>query len=104
MLDKRKAGMDDEKRGGRGMSEVLQNGKRKRPAWDYRAGTWEERSPVSIQLEMAESCRNVMEQIRDELKQLNSLLACPNFTGIPSTLKRISRNTAKTTKKKSGRS
>lgn len=31
----------------------------------------------------------VLMDIRDELKTLNALLACPNFTGIPSTLKSI---------------
>jgi len=31
--------------------------------------------------------------IRDELKTLNQLLACPNFTGIPHTLKRIEQST-----------
>lgn len=38
--------------------------------------------------------------IRDELKRLNGLLHCSNFTGIPHTLLRISRNTAKPRKKK----
>lgn len=38
--------------------------------------------------------------LRDELKRLNTLLACPNFTGIPATLRRISKNTAKPRKKK----
>lgn len=33
--------------------------------------------------------------IRDELQALNRLLNCPNFTGIPSTLRSIRRNTAK---------
>lgn len=36
----------------------------------------------------------VLMDIRDELQTLNRLLACPNFTGIPRTLKRISSNTA----------
>lgn len=29
--------------------------------------------------------------LRDELRQLNALLACPNFTGIPGTLRSIHR-------------
>lgn len=33
----------------------------------------------------------VLMDIRDELKQLNSLLACPNFIGIPRTLRAIHR-------------
>lgn len=41
----------------------------------------------------------VLMDIRDELKRLNGLLSCPNFTGIPSTLRRISRNTAKPKKR-----
>lgn len=38
--------------------------------------------------------------IRDELKTLNRLLACPNFVGIPETLRQIKRNTTKPRKKK----
>lgn len=37
----------------------------------------------------------VLMDIRDELKKLNCLLSCSNFTGIPHTLKRIQTNTAK---------
>lgn len=33
----------------------------------------------------------VLMDIRDELRTLNRLLACPNFQGIPSTLNRIAR-------------
>lgn len=33
--------------------------------------------------------------IRDELKQLNALLACPRFIGIPTTLDHIAANTRK---------
>lgn len=33
--------------------------------------------------------------IRDELKQLNKLLGCRNFTNIPATLRAIQRNTKK---------
>lgn len=35
--------------------------------------------------------RILLQEIRDELKKLNALLTCPNFTGIPRTLKTISR-------------
>lgn len=38
--------------------------------------------------------------IRDELKQLNGLLGCPNFVEIPRTLRAIRRNTAKPRGKK----
>ena len=33
--------------------------------------------------------------VRDELRRLNSLLHCANFVAMPSTLRQISRNTAK---------
>ncbi|MBZ5702110.1 MAG: hypothetical protein LAN84_09705 [Acidobacteriia bacterium] len=45
------------------------------------------------QIEMLESCRNVMEEVRDELKKLNDFLQCPNFVSIPETLRQIRRNT-----------
>lgn len=38
--------------------------------------------------------------IRDELKDLNSLLRCQNFLQIPRTLESIRRNTAKKKRKK----
>ncbi len=37
----------------------------------------------------------VLMDIRRELRQLNIVLACPNFTGIPRTLKTIARNTTR---------
>ena len=37
----------------------------------------------------------VLMDIRDELKRLNALLHCHNFTDIPHKLDRIKRNTAK---------
>lgn len=42
----------------------------------------------------------VMMDIRDELQTLNRLLACPNFTGMPETLRQIRRNTANLPKQK----
>lgn len=33
----------------------------------------------------------VLQDIRDEMQQLNRLLACPNFIGIPKTLRDIKR-------------
>jgi len=38
--------------------------------------------------------------IRDELQTLNRLLACPNFTQIPTTLRAIRKNTTKARRKK----
>lgn len=43
----------------------------------------------------------IMSDVLRELRTLNALLACPNFIGIPSMLKRISRNTAKPRKRRS---
>ena len=41
----------------------------------------------------------VLMDLRDELKRLNALLSCPNFTRIPATLRTIQRNTARRKKK-----
>lgn len=41
----------------------------------------------------------VLMDIRDELKQLNRLLHCPNFTSIPHKLESIRKNTTKKRKK-----
>jgi len=41
----------------------------------------------------------VLMDIRDELKALNAILSCPNFLGIPFTLRDISRNTRKPKRK-----
>ena len=46
----------------------------------------------------------VLLDIREELRNLNALLSCENFTDIPSILRRIRANTyKKRPKKKSGR-
>lgn len=37
----------------------------------------------------------VLQDLRDELKKLNTLLACPNFIGIPKTLRDIKRCVAR---------
>ena len=42
----------------------------------------------------------VLMDIRRELRTLNRLLACPNFTGMPATLTAIQRNTARRRKKR----
>ncbi len=44
----------------------------------------------------------VLMDIRDELKELNAILRCPNSAGIPETPRRISANTAKPRKKRKG--
>ncbi len=43
----------------------------------------------------------VLMDIRDELQTLNRLLGCPNFTAIPTVLRKIRANTAKPRKPKS---
>ena len=42
----------------------------------------------------------VLMDIRDELKKINSILYCPNFTGIPRVLKQIRGNTTKKRRRK----
>lgn len=42
----------------------------------------------------------VMMDIRDELKQLNALLSCPNFVSIPRKLEAIRKNTTRPRGKK----
>lgn len=37
----------------------------------------------------------VLMDLRDELKRLNGVLSCPNFVGIPSTLRKIAAQTAR---------
>jgi hypothetical protein len=80
------------------MSATTRNGKKVRASWSYSSGNRE--SSMMQQLEMMESCRNVMEEVRDELKALNRTFSCTAFLAIPFTLKRISRNTAKPRRKK----
>ena len=41
----------------------------------------------------------VLMDIRDELQRLNAAIYCPNFIGIPRTLRAIERNTAKRRRK-----
>lgn len=42
----------------------------------------------------------LLTDIREELKKLNRLLSCSNFTGIPQTLRRIDTNTRKRKRRK----
>jgi hypothetical protein len=41
----------------------------------------------------------ILMELRDELKKLNSLTYCQNFTGIPQTLKSIVKNTRRPRRK-----
>ncbi len=81
------------------MSTVNRKSGATRPAWVY-SDKHNDREWSWMQLEMLESVRNVMEEVRAELKRINSTLQCSQFQAIPSTLRRISRNTAKPRKKK----
>lgn len=76
------------------MSEISRGVKSVRPAWDHATKNMFN-GLGDYQLEMLESCRNVMEQVRDEMKKLNSLLHCQNFIAIPRKLDAIKRNTAR---------
>jgi len=69
------------------MSKVKRNGISQRPSWNYMFDGWP--GPERAAVEMLESCRNTMEEVRDELRKLNALLACRNFTSIPTTLRGI---------------
>lgn len=73
-------------------SSVDRRGKQTRPAWNHQviSGT---AAYDQMQLEMLESLRNAVEDVRNELAELNRLLHCPNFLSIPHRLKRISANT-----------
>jgi hypothetical protein len=62
-----------------------------RPAGNGSVETWE-------QAQVA-----VLMDIRDELKRLNGLLACPNFIGIPATLRSIDRKVTKPKRRKAGK-
>ena len=72
------------------MSNVTRKGKYVRPAWNHQLEGSDGRYEM-MNLEMLESIRNTMEQARDELKTLNRLLHCSNFTDIPNVLRGIRR-------------
>ena len=54
---------------------------------DGKAPTWE-RAGIAVLMD-----------IRDELQRLNAAIYCPNFIGIPRTLRAIQKNTAKRRRK-----
>lgn len=54
-------------------------------------GLWEQPAPNAHSWSAQDIQIILLQEIRDELKTLNSLLGCANFTGIPQTLKRIER-------------
>lgn len=58
----------------------------------YKNAQWDMPSEKPT-LELAQVA--VLMDIRDELQTLNGLLGCPNFTGIPETLRRIRVNTTR---------
>jgi hypothetical protein len=62
-------------------------------------GDWSIKPDASGSYSYDQAQLAVLMDIRDELHRLNALLHCHSFVGIPNTLKRISRNTAKPRKK-----
>lgn len=48
----------------------------------------------------ADATLSVLMDIRDELKLLNGIIRCPNFLGMPITLRTIEKNTKKRRKKR----
>lgn len=78
-------------------SKVEKNGKLHRPTWNYQGEGW--KSYDQSLLMMMESCRNVLEDVVEQLETLNSLLNCPNFVGFPTTLRNIEANTRKPVRK-----
>lgn len=72
-------------------SQVNRNGNMARPSWRHPSGN--NVTNADLQLEMMESVRNVLEDVRTELQRINSTLQCRDFQAIPHRLKRISRNT-----------
>ena len=57
---------------------------------------WGTHDPLSVEIATIE----VLMDIRTELRRLNALLHCGNFTAIPHRLERIARNTSRPKKKR----
>jgi hypothetical protein len=72
------------------MATTSRYGKEQRPEWDYQFREWPGGERAT--LEMMEACRNTMEEVRDELRKMNSILNCKNFISIPATLRGIRRD------------
>jgi len=80
------------------VSKTSRNGIEVRPSWNYGFSQFGGQE-AAVTVEMLESCRNAMEQVRDELRKLNAVFACTNFQAIPGVLRAIRKNTAKKKKK-----
>ena len=78
-------------------SYVMRNKKQVRPSWNYTSDEWS-RDSLEL-LVMMESCRNVMEAVRDAVQSMNRTLLCGNFQAIPRTLYKIEKNTRKRKRK-----
>lgn len=74
-------------------SEINRDGKQVRPSFISHAPASKTWSHESVMSEMIESVRNVLEDVRHELKEINRTLGCHEFQAIPRRLRRISRNT-----------
>ena len=57
---------------------------------DWIIRTYPDRTSTTSEAQLA-----VLMDLRDELQQLNALLHCVNFTGIPAILRKIAKNTTK---------
>ena len=86
------------------MSQVLVKGKDHRPAWNYGLGThWSDHDAMTRQLMMLESLRNATEQVRDELKKLNQIFSCSNFTNMPQDVRKIRNRLTRKRRKANGK-
>ncbi len=75
------------------MSDVSRSdGRWRRPAWCYTRTPSEFPGHESALLEMLESVRNAVEQVRDELRGIR---ACNSIAGALRDVRQIRRNTAK---------
>lgn len=63
----------------------------------HKDGNWNLGEPV---MTWEEASVAVLMDIRDELKQLNRIFACPNFQQVPRILKTIRANTTKRKRKR----
>lgn len=75
--------------------EVNWDDKKKRPSWNYSGTVGEWKGYDQAQLQMIESCRNILEDVLAELQKLNTLLNCRNFISIPRKLDKIVVNTTR---------
>jgi hypothetical protein len=59
----------------------------------HKNANWEISNPQGNCRSVGHATLAILMDIRDELQTLNCLLGCPNFTGIPETLRQIAKHT-----------